>query len=229
MISSLIAFFVLLKIHVLSRLFFRLESEWVGDEPENQWENTRIVALLNHTSLYEPVFAGFAQIRLLWKLARHGVLPVADKTIRRRIGIFFRMLVRHVVVVTRQRDHTWDRVLNTLDAKSIVVILPEGRMMRADGLDATGRKMTVRGGIADILEVLPEGRLLLVYSGGLHHIQTPGELLPRVFKRVRCRLEMLNIAEYKQELAMSYPELDLRGAVISDLTRRRDAYCPIDR
>lgn len=229
MISSLIAFCVLIKLHVLSRIFFRLESEWVGVEPENQWENTRVVVLLNHTSLYEPVFAGFAQVRLLWKFARHGVLPVAEKTMKRRIGLFFRTLVRHVVVITRQRDHTWDRVLNKLDAKSIVIILPEGRMMRADGLDASGRKMTVRGGIADILDVLPEGRMLIVYSGGLHHIQTPGERLPRLFKPVRCRLEMLNIAEYKKELAAANPELDLRGAVIGDLTRRRDAYCPFER
>ncbi len=227
MISSLIAFCVLVKVHILSRLFFRLESEWVGDEPDNQWENTRIVALLNHTSLYEPVFAGFAQIRLLWKFARHGVLPVAEKTMKRRIGLFFSALVRHVVVVTRQRDHTWDRVLNTLDAKSIVIILPEGRMMRADGLDATGREMTVRGGIADILEVLPGGRMLIVYSGGLHHIQTPGERLPRLFRRVRCRLQMVDISLYKKELAASYPDLDFRGGVIADLTRRRDAYCPI--
>lgn len=228
MISSLLAFVLLLKVHILSRLFFRLENEWIGGEPENQWRDTRIIALINHTSLYEPLIAGFAEIRLLWKFARHGVLPVAEKTMNRRIGLYFRTLVRHVVVVTRQRDHTWDRVLNQLDSKSIVIILPEGRMMRADGLDATGREMTIRGGIADILEVLPEGRMLVVYSGGLHHIQTPGDLLPTPFRTIRCRMEMVDIADYKNGVKKSHPYLDFRGAVIADLTRRRNSNCPTE-
>jgi hypothetical protein len=37
----------------------------------------------------------------------------------------------------------------------MVLMAPEGRMKRADGLDAHGQPMTVRGGIADILEVVP--------------------------------------------------------------------------
>ena len=227
MISSLIAFCVLIKLHVLSRLFFRLESEWVGVEPENQWENTRVVVLLNHTSLYEPVFAGFAQLRLLWKFARHGVLPVAEKTMRRRIGLFFRTLVRHVVVVTRQRDHTWDQVLNTLDAKSIVIILPEGRMMRADGLDSYGKPMTVRAGIADILDVLPDGRMLLLYSGGFHHIQVPGDGLPKLFKPIRGRFELVDIAEYKRQIESQLEDGEtFRQGVVRDLTDRRDRYRP---
>ena len=226
MIKSVLAFFVILKVNILSRLFFRLENAWIGGEPDNYATDTRIIALLNHTSLYEPLVAGYAPINLLWKIARHGVLPVAEKTMKRRIGLFFSLLVRHVVVVTRQRDHTWEKVLNRIDSNAIVIILPEGRMKRADGLDSKGKAMTIRGGIADILEALPGGRMLMVYMGGLHHIQVPGELLPTLFKTIRCRMEMVDISDYKDEVALEYPELNFTGAVIADLTRRRDEYCP---
>ncbi len=228
MIKSLLAFLVIFKVHVLSRLFFRLENAWIGGEPDNYATDTRIIALLNHTSLYEPLVAGYAPINLLWKIARHGVLPVAEKTMKRRIGLFFSLLVRHVVVVTRQRDHTWEKVLNRIDSNAIVIILPEGRMKRADGLDSKGKAMTIRGGIADILEALSGGRMLIVYNGGLHHIQVPGELLPTPFKTIRCRMEMVDITDYKAEVVAEYPELDFTGAVIADLTRRRDEYCPTE-
>ena len=229
MIKSLLAFLVILKVHIVSRLFFHLEKAWIGDEPDNWATDTRVIALLNHTSLYEPLVAGYAPINLMWKIARHGVLPVAEKTMKRqRVGLFFSLLVRHVVVVTRQRDHTWDEVLNRIDSNAIVIILPEGRMKRADGLDSLGKPMTVRGGIADILEALPGGRMLIAYMGGLHHIQVPGELLPTPFKTIKCRMEMLDINDYKAEVAAEHPELDFTGAVIADLTRRRDEYCPTD-
>jgi 1-acyl-sn-glycerol-3-phosphate acyltransferase len=226
MIKSVLTFLLLVKIHLLSRIFFKLENHWITGEPANYAEGTRIIALLNHTSLYEPLIAGYAPTNLLWKFARHGVLPVAEKTMKRRIGIFFSLLVRHPVVVTRRRDHTWSKVLNSIDSKAIVIILPEGRMKRATGLDSEGREMTVRGGIADILDALPGGRMLTVYSGGLHHIQVPGELLPTPFKTVKCRMEMVDISNYKKELAENYPNLNFRGAVIADLTRRRNKYCP---
>jgi hypothetical protein len=88
--------------------------------------------------------------------------------------------------------------------------------------------MTVRAGIADILEALPDGRMLMVYSGGLHHIQAPGELLARPFKTILCRFEIIDIANYKLELAEKYSDLKFRGAVIRDLTERRDTYCPTE-
>jgi 1-acyl-sn-glycerol-3-phosphate acyltransferase len=228
-IKAVITFALLVGVRILSRLFFRLENEWIGGEPEDYAAGTRIVAVLNHTSLYEPIIAGYAPFNLLWKFARHGVLPVAEKTMRRRIGLFFAFLVRYPIVVTRQRDATWDKVLNRVDSRTLVIILPEGRMKRRNGLDSQGREMTVRGGIADILEALPDGRMLVVYSGGLHHIQAPGELLPRAFKTVRCRMEMVDIAEYKRALGAEDSQADFRAAVIADLTRRRDAHCPAEQ
>jgi len=226
MIKAVITFALLVAVRTAARVFFKLENEWIGEEPEDYALNTRIVAILNHTSLYEPLIAGYAQYKLLWKFSRHGVLPVAEKTMKRRIGLFFRLLVRHPIVVTRQRDKTWYNVLNKVDSKAITIILPEGRMKRADGLDSEGREMTIRGGIADILDVMPDGRMLLVYSGGLHHIQVPGELLPTPFKTLRCRMETIDIPSYKEELKRDYPGLKFRSAVIADLTRRRDEYCP---
>jgi hypothetical protein len=219
---SLVAFLLLVTVNVISRALFRLHLEWVGVVPKDKWKKIRIIAVLNHTSLYEPLLAGYAPFSLLWSFARHGVLPVAEKTMRRSIGLFFRMLVRHVVMVTRQRDHTWDEVLNSIDSRSVVIILPEGRMVRRDGLDADGNPMTVRGGIADILQALPDGRMLIVYSGGLHHIQAPGELVPRPFRTIRARMEIVEIAEYKAALERD----DFRGTVIRDLTQRRNQHCP---
>jgi hypothetical protein len=226
MIKAVITFALLIAVNTAARVFFKLKNEWITPEPENYALNTRIIAILNHTSLYEPLIAGFAPYNLLWKFARHGLLPVAEKTMKRGIGLFFRLLVRHPIVVTRQRDKTWYNVLNKVDSKAITIILPEGRMKRADGLDSEGREMTIRGGIADILDVLPDGRMLMVYSGGLHHIQVPGELLATPFKTVRVRMEMIDIPTYKEDLKRDYPDLKFRGAVIADLTRRRDEYCP---
>ena len=226
MIKSVITFAMLIAVNIAARVFFKLKNEWITPEPDNYAKGTRIIAIVNHTSLYEPLIAGYAPNNLLWKFARHGVLPVAEKTMKRSIGLFFRLLVRHPIVVTRQRDKTWYNVLTRVDSKAITIILPEGRMKRADGLDSEGREMTVRGGIADILDVLPDGRMLMVYSGGLHHIQVPGELLPTPFKTVRVRMEMIDIPTYKEDLKRDYPDLKFRRAVIADLTRRRDEYCP---
>ena len=98
-------------------------------------------------------------------------------------------------------------------------------MMRATGLDKTGKPMTVRAGIADILLATPEGRMLLGYSAGLHHIHTPGEGLPRLFKTARIQLELVDIPTYRERLLAEHGEAGFPAAVIADLTRRRDLYC----
>jgi hypothetical protein len=109
------------------------------------------------------------------------------------------------------------------------VLLPEGRMKRAGGFDATGQPMTVRGGIADILESIGAGRMLLAYSGGLHHVQAPGERFPRLWKTIRMRLELVDIAAYRAGLlAGAGAGLGWKRAVIADLERRRDLFCPCE-
>jgi 1-acyl-sn-glycerol-3-phosphate acyltransferase len=224
--QPIFTFLVLVAVWTFSRVFYRLRERWVGAIPPRDWTDLRVIAILHHTSLMEIVLAGYAEWSLLWQFANHGVLPVAEKTIRRKIGVFFRFLVRHVVVVTRQRDHTWDEMLNRVDDQSIAIILPEGRMMRANGLDSSGRPMTVRGGIADILENLHSGRMLLIYNQGLHHIQVPGEGLPRLFKPVDVIFELVDIDQYKEQVMTDHDALAFRKAVVADLSERRDRYCP---
>ena len=113
--------------------------------------------------------------RFIWRLAAHGVVPAADKTTGRPlVGLVFKFVAHHVIPITRERDETWFAVLQRIDPQSMIVIAPEGRMKRANGLDLQGKPMSVRGGIADILNAVKEGRMLLAYSGGLHHVQVPG-------------------------------------------------------
>ena len=85
--------------------------------------------------------------------------------------------------------------------------------------------MTVRGGIADILEVVGSGRMLLAYSGGLHHVQIPGQLLPRPFRTIRVRVETVDIEAYCRSLREAPGGEELKRAVKVDLERRRDLYC----
>lgn len=224
---SVLVYLLLTTTKWLSRFFWRFRGSWIGVPPDGDWAKVKVLVILNHTSLYEPILTGFAPDALLWRFARHGVLPVAEKTLRRRIGLFFSFLARHVVEVTRQRDHTWKRVLDRVGPEAIIIILPEGRMMRKDGLDAAGRAMTIRGGIADILAALDDGLMLIVYSGGLHHIQAPGELVPRPARQVRGRIELVDIPSHKASLGGTGDMTVFRQAVINDLTRRRDEICPV--
>lgn len=226
MIRSVLVFIVLMGIRLFTVVCYRLREEWLGEYARRDWTDLRVICILNHTSLAEVLLAGYADAPLLWQFARHGVLPVAEKTMKRRIGVFFGMLSRHVVVVTRQRDQTWDSVLNKVDTRSLVIILPEGRMKRRNLLDSNGRPLTVRAGIADILEALPSGRMLLLYNGGMHHIQVPGEGWPKLFKPMRVRFELVDIPRYKQEVMLQEGVETFQQAVIQDLTRRRDTLCP---
>ncbi|MDX1577920.1 MAG: hypothetical protein R3266_05525 [Gemmatimonadota bacterium] len=223
---SYLVFLLLYAVKLASRLFWRVRLEWVRsiDDP---WSDLRVLALLNHTSLYEPVFAGAAPNRLLWQIAAHGVVPIADKTVRRPfVGRFFRFVARHVVSITRERDETWSEVLSRIeDPDALVVILPEGRMKRRSGLDLEGNPMTVRGGIADILAGVEEGRLFLAYSEGLHHVHAPGDRFPRLFREVRLKADVLDIPEYRTRLEGRYGKEHFKRAVIEDLTRRRDECC----
>jgi hypothetical protein len=228
LVRSAIVFTLLLSIKFLSRIFYRLDFEFVGSPPADPWANLRLVAFLNHTSLFEPVFLGAVPNRFIWRLAAHGVVPAADKTTDRPlVGLIFRFVAHHVIAITRQRDDTWFQVLSKIDPDSMVVLAPEGRMKRENGLDLHGNAMTVRGGIADILLAVNEGRMLIAYSGGLHHVQIPGKV-PRIFKTVRLRVENIGIAEYIAEMSRGGPEQFKRN-VITDLQVRRDRNVPEDR
>ncbi|MBK8598608.1 MAG: hypothetical protein IPN83_24170 [Holophagales bacterium] len=222
---SLFVFFLLLAIKATSRVFYRHEVAWVGDAPEERWKGLRLVALLNHTSLFELLYLGDAPLRLLWAIASRGVIPAAQKTVERPlVGLLYRLVASQVVSITRERDHTWSALLGAIRPDGLVVMAPEGRMMRETGLDATGRQMSIRGGIADVLHALGSGGFLIAYSGGLHHVQVPGRF-PRAFKTVRLRLERIDIAAYVKSLGEGLDADAFKRAMKDDLQRRRELYC----
>lgn len=225
---SLLVYLMLRGVKAASRLLFYHDMRWIGDVPRDPWADLRLVVILNHTSLYEPLFAGGVPNRFLWSVASRAVVPVARKTATRPlVGRFFSRVAAEVEPVTRERDHTWERfVARAREPGRLAVILPEGRMKRRDGLDRHGEPMTIRGGIADLIREIPDGRMLLAYSGGLHHVQAPGDRWPRLFQVIRMRLESLEIADYRSRLISEAGEEGFKGAVIRDLTRRRDTHCP---
>lgn len=223
-----LVYLMLRGIKAASRLLYHHDMRWIGEVPRDPWADLQIVAILNHTSLFEPLFAGGVPNRFLWSVASRAVVPVAEKTAARPlVGKFFSRVAADVEPVTRERDHTWDRfVARASDPGTLAILLPEGRMKRRDGRDRHGEPMTIRGGIADVIREIPEGRMLLAYSGGLHHVQAPGERRPRLFELVRMRLENLDIADYRSRILSEAGEEGFKGAVVRDLTRRRDTHCP---
>jgi hypothetical protein len=221
-------FVVLLGLKVVARTFYRADATGIdgGPIPGYPWENVRLICFLNHTSLYEPIFAAAVPNRFMWQIASRAVVPIADVTFERSIlGLFFRTIVPHAVSISREADRTWDQLLQKIDENVLVIILPEGRMRRGNGLDRHNKPMTARGGIAHILERIDSGQLLMAYSGGLHHVQIPGQKFPHLFKTIRIRFELLDIAQYRTELQRSGARL--KNAVKADLDRRRDLYCPM--
>ena len=155
------------------------------------------------------------------------MVPIAEKTVNRPfVGRFFKLLAPHMLPITRQADHTWKAVLDRVTEDLMIIILPEGRMKRANGFDRHGNPMTVRGGIADILAAIPESKMLIAYSGGLHHIQVPGQYLPRPFKTLRMTLEEVDIPTYRDSLNHHDDHQEFKHLVKVDLAERRDRYCP---
>ncbi len=114
--------------------------------------------------------------------------------------------------------------MQALENKSIIIIAAEGRMKRANGLDANGRPMTVRSGVADILDQLDEGKMLVAYSGGLHHIQIPGQKIPRLFKTMKLNFDILDISDYKNSFPVE--GIQWKRAVVRDMQERLETRCP---
>ena len=218
---------LLRSIKAMSRCFYRFDISWIRESADQSWDSIRLIAFLNHTSLYEPLFVGWFPNHFLKRIATNGLMPVADKALQRPVmGNFFNLVAGNVVPISRMKDQTWLNLLNNIHSDSMVIIMPEGRMMRRGGLDKNGKPMTVRGGIADLIQKIPSGRILMAYSGGLHHIQAPGQLLPRLFKTVQMRLESIDIQKYRERLLLHSTYKDFKTAVIKDLESRRDRFCP---
>lgn len=146
--------------------------------------------------------------------------PGADVTLMRPIvGKFFALVFPGMIPITRKRDDSWDNFLNLIKEDTFVAIAPEGRMKRASGLDKEGKPMSVMGGISDILKVMKKGNMILAYSGGLHHVQVPGESLPKIFKTIKMNYELERIEDFIT-LCESRGEASFKYAVSSELEER---------
>lgn len=221
----LLAFFILALVKTLSWCFYRANFFWITEKPENHWRKARLFVFLNHTSLYEPLFVQALPYSYLWHLAAHLNIPGADITLSRPIvGAFWKLMVPNIVSISRKKDDTWINYLHTIDKDSVIIIAPEGRMKRPNGLDKFGRPMTVRGGVADIIEGLNDGGMILCFSGGLHHVQAPGQTVPRLFKTINMNLAYFDIQDYKSMFQGSAREKKIH--VVHDLQARLGRDCP---
>lgn len=220
-----IGFMILSSVKIISMIFYRSEYTWLTKTPKNPWQNIRLMVFLNHTSLYEPLFTQILPFRYLWHLAGHFNIPGADITLNRPIvGTFWKLMVPNIASISRKKDATWEHYLDSIKETDVVMIAPEGRMKRPNGLDKFGKPMTVRGGIADIIESMDSGIMLLCLSGGLHHVQSPGQSFPNLFKTIRMNLTYLDIREYKAQFTGSPRERKFK--MIQDLQRRLENDCP---
>lgn len=224
--SQVFSFCVMSFVKVLSYPFFWFDVKWLSKKQQEELNQVRLVVLLNHTSLYEALFVRLAPYPYLWKIARHLMVPVADVTTKRPlVGKFFHALLPGVTPISRKRDNSWTDFIGRINDEAIVAILPEGRMRRHDGKDKHGKNMSVRAGIADIIEKLDTGNILFVYSGGMHHIQIPGQRFPRLFKRIKTNMEIVTVEEYKD--ALYHPEVRTRKvAFVRDIQSRLEQLTP---
>lgn len=225
---SLISYFFMLTLKYFAKLFYRFEVNWPKGENRMRWNDVRLLVFLNHTSLYEFLYLGILPNSFLRRMSKKMVVPAADKTLDRPVvGIFFKLFSPGgMVKITRKRDESWEKFLGAIAPDSMILIAPEGRMMRKNGLDLEGNKMTVRGGILDVLEGLDHGQMAIAYSGGLHHVQIPGEGWPRVFKTLKLNIETFEIEKYKAMFQDTIGSEAWRRAVLDDMQKRLETKVP---
>ncbi|MBL4942220.1 MAG: 1-acyl-sn-glycerol-3-phosphate acyltransferase [Colwellia sp.] len=199
-VLALIRFAILVCLKLIVMVFYRFKERWLSSATKQQWREVNFIIFLNHTSLFETLFIRIAPFSFLWRLANHLIVPGADVTFDRPIvGKIMHLLIPGCIPISRKKDDTWQYFLSQVNDDKITAILPEGRMKRRNGLDKEGKTMTVRSGFVDILQKLNHGKILFLYSGGLHHIQAPGDKLPKIFKTINVNLEMVDLVTYKQQ------------------------------
>lgn len=183
------------------------------------------MVFLNHTSLFEPLFVQIIPFKYLWHLAGNFNIPGADITLNRPlVGLFWKLMVPNISSITRKKDESWSKYLSSIKPTDVVMIAPEGRMKRPNGLDKFGKKMSIRGGIADIIDRMDSGRMVLCLSGGLHHVQSPGEHFPRLFKTIKMNLVSLDILEFKKDLSSDHRMRKIE--IIEELQSYLNKDCP---
>ncbi len=227
MIGTIFRFLLLLLIKLITRIFYHFEIEWISGKLKS-YKDQKVFLLINHTSLFEPIFIGAFPIPLLWEISRRFAYPIAQKTLNRPIaGFTFKLLSPITLPLTKNRDKAWRNFMRVITSgKYLIGFAPEGRMRRANGLDKDGKPMSMMGGVVDILEHTKSGNILFLFSGGLHHVQIPGEGAPNLFKKIHLALDSKPIEEYISEVQAKYGSEDLRKGILADLEHRRDTLCP---
>lgn len=211
-------------VKAFSTVFYKTEVTYVNPS-EDFWEDINVFSFLNHTSLLEPILFTSVPNSFFLKNMKRTVVPGADITLERPIvGRFYKFVFPQMVSISRKRDDTWEDFMNRVKPRSLVVIAPEGRMKRANGLDKNGNPMSIRAGIADILKKTHGGNLILAYSGGLHHVQKPGEPFIRLFKTIKIAYEKIDIEAYKKELRVD--EDGFHKRLVADLSARMERNIP---
>ncbi len=222
----LFSFLLISLVKLTSTLLYRFKVQWIGGNKLYQWPEVRVIIFLNHTSLFEPLFLKLAPYGFIWKISRFLVVPGADITMKRPIlGSFIKLLIPGCLPITRKNDETWKYFLSHMNSEAVIAILPEGRMKRKNGLDKTGKIMSVRGGTSDILEYVDDGKILFAYSGGLHHIQAPGDRFPKIFKTIEANLEIVEVSDYKKLIADKNHH-SFKRAIMEDLNHRLEHHTP---
>lgn len=225
--KSWISYFILLSTKYLTKLFYKYQIGWPKERIK--WDEIKLIILLNYTSLFEFLYVGVMPNSFLHKLSKRMVAPAADKTMNRPIvGLFFKLFNPGIMSITRKRDETWTDFLDSIYDDSVILIVPEGRMKRADGMDVSGNKMNVRSGILDILIGLQHGKIAFAYSGGLHHVQIPDKsLFPNLFKTLKMNLEVLDIDAYKTQFSAIIGSERWKENILNDLQFRLENKTPI--
>jgi hypothetical protein len=225
--QKLVAFCILAAVKSISHLFFWGTFKWINPTPKAPWNHAKLMVFLNHTSLYEPLFLQALSYKFLWNLVDRANVPGADITLDRPIvGRFWKLMLPNISSVTRKKDDSWNKYLQSIRPDSLIIIAPEGRMKRPNGLDKFGKPMNVKGGVADILENINDGAMILCLSGGLHHVQAPGQMLPKLFKKISMNLAYYDIKEFKQQFESLSPR-ERKIKITKELQHQLETNCPI--
>lgn len=221
-LSSQIRFLFLAGLKILSYAIYPADLKWLTKKPKN-WNEISLILIFNHTSLFEFLYGVSLPFSFLRELSSRLIVPVADTTLKTILGrAVISHIAPHVVPITRKRDESWQLFLQKIDTqKHICIFLPEGRMKRLNGLDKNGQPMSVKSGTVDILKKFRGKKMVFVYGKGLHHILSPGQMIPRVFKKIEAKLEYLSVDAYLEKFKDKENMIQL---ICQDLEKRQNMY-----
>lgn len=226
MLANLLRFLVLCWVKFSRYWCYPTKLHWISPPPDKNWQDVRLILILNHTSLVEFVYATVMPTPFLWQMSQRLVFPVADSSLQKPEGKMLRLFAPRVASLSRKRDDTWQDFVGQLESDSILIFMPEGRMKRLNGLDKNGEPMTVKSGICDLLPKFTGENMIIAYSGGLHQVMAPGQVFPRPFRKLAVNLESVNVDDYLAGFAHIEDEKQRRDAICRDLEQRRDQHCP---